>query len=531
MSAPQGRAFIHNFLGQAPAWYKITIVLFLLANPLLMWTMGPALTGWILLGEFIFTLAMALKCYPLQPGGLLAIEAVAIGLTSPASVLHKMEANFEVMLLLIFMVAGIFFLKDLLLYVFTRLLLGVRSKLLLSLLFSLAAALLSAFLDALTVTAVVITVCTGFYGIYHKVASGKSFQQSHDHGDDTAVEPLHKEDLERFRAFLRSLLMHAAVGTALGGVCTLVGEPQNLLIATKADWHFVEFFLRMAPITLPVLVTGLLTCVVLEWQGWFGYGQPLPRKVRAIMRRYASAQDRKRTDQNRAALIVQGLTAAWLVIGLATHAAAVGLIGLSVIILATAFTGIIEEHRLGSAFEEALPFTALLTVFFAVVAVISDQQLFVPVIEYVLHLDHNIQGPAFYLANGVLSAVSDNVFVATVYIDEVGHALLKGEISRDTFDMLAITINAGTNIPSVATPNGQAAFLFLLTSALAPLVRLSYGRMVLMALPYTLVMSVTGLLMTMTVLEPATEHMYRQGWIAHHEVAEYHPVGGSSGDH
>ena len=43
-----------------------------------------------------------------------------------------------------------------------------------------------------------------------------------------------------------------------------------------------------------------------------------------------------------------------------------------------------------------------------------------------------------------------------------------------------------------ATPNGQAAFLFLLTSALAPLFRLSYGRMVYMALPYTITMSITG---------------------------------------
>jgi NhaB family Na+:H+ antiporter len=51
--------------------------------------------------------------------------------------------------------------------------------------------------------------------------------------------------------------------------------------------------------------------------------------------------------------------------------------------------------------------------------------------------------------------------------------------------MLAVAINTGTNLPSVATPNGQAAFLFLLTSALAPLIRLSYGRMVWMALPYT----------------------------------------------
>ena len=125
------------------------------------------------------------------------------------------------------------------------------------------------------------------------------------------------------------------------------------------------------------------------------------------------------------------------------------------------------------------------------------------------------------MANGVLSAVSDNVFVATVYVDEVGQALLKGEIDRDTFDLLAVAINTGTNIPSVATPNGQAAFLFLLTSALAPLVRLSYGRMVVMALPYTIVMSITGLLMSMMALGPATEYLYENGWIEHHDVSEF----------
>jgi NhaB family Na+:H+ antiporter len=65
-------------------------------------------------------------------------------------------------------------------------------------------------------------------------------------------------------------------------------------------------------------------------------------------------------------------------------------------------------------------------------------------------------------------------------------------MTREHFETLAIAINTGTNLPSVATPNGQAAFLFLLTSAIAPLVRLSYGRMVWMALPYTVVMGTLG---------------------------------------
>ena len=90
--------------------------------------------------------------------------------------------------------------------------------------------------------------------------------------------------------------------------------------------------------------------------------------------------------------------------------------------------------------------------------------------------------------------ISDNVFVATVYINEVKAALDAGSISRQEFDTLAVAINTGTNLPSVATPNGQAAFLFLLTSAVAPLVRLSYGRMVIMAIPYTMVMGGVGLL-------------------------------------
>ena len=77
---------------------------------------------------------------------------------------------------------------------------------------------------------------------------------------------------------------------------------------------------------------------------------------------------------------------------------------------------------------------------------------------------------------------------------QVAEALAQGDITRQQFEHLTVAINTGTNIPSVATPNGQAAFLFLLTSSLAPLLRLSYGRMVVMALPYTVTMTGMGLL-------------------------------------
>ena len=135
----------------------------------------------------------------------------------------------------------------------------------------------------------------------------------------------------------------------------------------------------------------------------------------------------------------------------------------------------------------------MLAVFFAIVSVIHDQHLFSPVINYVLLQDPSIQPSVFFMANGILSAISDNVFVATIYINEINQAYLANTITRGQFEALAVAVNTGTNIPSIATPNGQAAFLFLLTSSLAPLINLSYLKMVKMALPYTIILTIVGL--------------------------------------
>ena len=187
-------------------------------------------------------------------------------------------------------------------------------------------------------------------------------------------------------------------------------------------------------------------------------------------------------------------------LGLAFHIAEVGLIGLVVIILATSFTGIVEEHRIGKAFEAALPFTALLVVFFVIVAAIHEQHLFEPLMRRVIAADGRTQAGLLYAATGVLSAISDNVFVASIYITEMKSAFMQGLMSREQFEMAAVAINTGTNIPSVATPNGQAAFLFMLTSTLAPLIRLGYARMIWMALPYFVVMTGVGLMSVLYLL-------------------------------
>lgn len=490
----------NNFLGTAPKWYKNLIILFLVLNPIIYTFLktfsddAGFILGWLVLGEFILTLAMALKCYPLQPGGLIAIETVLMGLTNSKNIYYEVALNLKVILLLVFMVAGIYFMKDFLLFIFTKLLVNVKNKRTLSLLFLISAAVLSAFLDALTVTAVLIAVAVGFYALYQETNSNPEYFRVEANDISSSAETA------QFQAFLRDLLMHGAVGTALGGVSTIVGEPQNLLIGSIAGWDFIEFFMRMLPISLPVFIFGLGTCYLIEKFKICGYGAELSDDIRSIIENYGLEEDKKRTSEQKTKLFVQFLVILILILSLALNVASVGLIGLMVIVLLTAFNGIIEEHKIGKAFEEALPFTALLVVFFVIVAVIHDQHLFSPVITYVLSLSSELQVPMFFLANGILSMMSDNVFVATIYISEVKEALDLGQISREQFDLLAIAINTGTNLPSVATPNGQAAFLFLLTSSIAPLIGLSYMRMVKMALPYTITLTIVGLLSVIYIL-------------------------------
>ena len=479
-----------QFLGNSPKWFKLAMLVFLVICYPATLLLGKVIMGWAFIVMFILTLAMALKCYPLQSGGLLGLAILAIGLTNKTSVWNEILSNLGVILLLVFMVSFIYFMKPLLIFVFGKILLKVKNKVVLSLIFSISAAFLSAFLDALTVIAVLITVFTAIYGVYEKIHSTMNI----DYDDDGTLDrkQLGGETLTEFRAFIRSLVMHGAVGTALGGVCTQVGEPQNLLISEKMGWDFMQFAAQMAHVTIPVFIAGLLTVIAVEVTKTFGFGAKLDPGVRKILKSYLTKEDDNRTRKDKYALIVQGVSGLLLIYGLANHVMPVGLIGLSLLVLVTALTGITEEHQIGKAFEESLPFVSLLVIFFIVVAMIHDQHLFTPIIQYVLAMPIEQQPRAFYLANGILSAISDNVFVATVYINEIKAAFDAGEIGREHFETLAVSINTGTNIPSIATPNGQAAFLFLLTSALAPVIRLGYMRMVIMALPYTIVLTIVG---------------------------------------
>jgi NhaB family Na+:H+ antiporter len=480
------RALATSFLGHTPRWYKQAVAASLVLNVAVFFVLGPLATGWLILAEFIFTLAMALKCFPLQPGGLLALQAVALGLTDTHAVYREVEHGLPVLLLVIFMVAGVHFLRGMLYRLISHILLGIHSRVVLNLVIIVVVAVFSAFLDALTLLAVLVAVSLGFYEVYHRVVSTKGYHEDPDLTDDY-VDELHRADLEQFRAVLRSMLMHGAIGTAIGGVCTLVGEPENIVIGTEAGWSFMEFFLHAAPSTIPTLLAGFATCLVIEKFKWFGYGAELPAGVRQILLDEDRRQRASHTAHDRLMLIAQGVVAVLLVLALAFHIAEIGLIGLAVIVIVSSIAGVTDEHHVAEAFMPGLPFASLLVVFYVIVAMIGSQHMFDPVIHWVLAMESRMQVFMIFVTNGALSAISDNVFVAAIYMKELKAAFDAGLTGRELFDAQSVAVVMGTGIPSMSTPNGQAAFLYLLTSQIAPLVRLGYGRMLWMALPYAIV--------------------------------------------
>jgi NhaB family Na+:H+ antiporter len=498
LQADSGRVsktILSSFLGKSPLWYKQTIIGFLVLNVLLYFTAGPLATSWVILSQFIFTLAMALKCFPLQPGGLLAIQMLFLGLTDAETVYREVEHGLPVLLLVIFMVAGVHFLREMLFRLINHVLLGIRSRILLNFATISLAALLSAFLDALTVLAVLAATATGFYEVYNRAISRTGYHDDSD-PDDAYIDTVQRKDLDDFRSMLRGVLMHGAVGTTLGGIFTLVGEPQNIMIGNEAGWSFMEFIRQVSIVAVPTLIAGLFMCLVLEKFRWFGYGTELPPGVRHILGEEDRKSRQASTIRDRYVLTAQIIVAFLMVLALALHIAEIGLIGLAVIVIVTTLMGVTEEHKLAEAFIPGLPFASLLVVFYAIVAMIESQHMFEPIINSVLQFHGDEQLLMIFLANGLLSAISDNVFVATIYMDPLKEAFEQGLTSREMFDAQSVAVVIGTAIPSMATPNGQAAFLFLLMSEIAPKIRLGYGRMVWMALPYFLICTlVSGIAM------------------------------------
>ncbi|MEJ2681968.1 MAG: hypothetical protein P8144_10980 [Gammaproteobacteria bacterium] len=123
-----GQAFWRNFLGSSPPIYKGVVLAFLILNPLALIRFGYTVSAGLILMEFIVLLLMRLACHPLQAGGLIALQAVIMGLTTPAAITEDLLRIYPVFILIIFMLSGILFARELLFVLFTRIFLRIAPQ-------------------------------------------------------------------------------------------------------------------------------------------------------------------------------------------------------------------------------------------------------------------------------------------------------------------------------------------------------------------------------------------------------------------
>ncbi len=119
-----------------------------------------------------------------------------------------------------------------------------------------------------------------------------------------------------------------------------------------------------------------------------------------------------------------------------------------------ALTGVTDEHAIGKAFTESLPFTALLTVFATLLWRLRivqhlSRRLFSCLASLSEHAQLTLHSISLTACYGPPSP--DNVFVGTIYI-EAKAAMEETALSAKQFELLAVAINTGTSLPSVATP-------------------------------------------------------------------------------
>jgi NhaB family Na+:H+ antiporter len=451
---------------------------------------GPAAAGWLLILSVVATFTTAHKVFPLAGAGVLTIFGLLLGLTSVHAWEHEIEANVKVLLLIACMVPAIHFFKDLLEASFSALLVKIEKKVNLAVAFYAFGAVSSAFFDALTVGAMVLTALGGLYLTYESVRHAAEMERG-----DPILDVEARQRLDDFRAFLRQLLMVLLVGTMTGGLSTLVGEPQNYQVGEMWGWGFQDYFVRLVPISAPVLVAGLGVTWLLEGTALgriFGYGTQLPSSIRSYLSLQAQELALKRTPADRRRLQVQAVAGVLLVAALGLQLASIGLLGLITMVVVSTAMGKVAESRYVPAYHAAMPFFALLLIFFGAVSIIHEQHLFDGLMQWIVSLSEQQRLLAMFLETGIVSSVSDNVFVACAHASNVQKLVEEGLVSAEAGDKLAIAIIAGTNIVSIATPNGQAAFLLAICSETAAHLQLRYTRMLWMAVPYTVILSVVG---------------------------------------
>lgn len=204
-------------------------------------------------------------------------------------------------------------------------------------------------------------------------------------------------------------LIAEVLSSNIGGASTLVGDPPNIIIASRAGLSFNDFLLHMAPLVIIVLAVFTLLLPVI-FRGSFAVAPDRAAEVMALNEREAIRDPKL--------LVKCGLVLAAVFAAFIGHSvihiepALVALLGAGTLIL---ITGVDREHYLGSIEWETL-------LFFAGLFVLVGALVKTGVIASLARLageatggDPLLAAMAILLVSAVLSGVIDNIpYVATM---------------------------------------------------------------------------------------------------------------------
>jgi len=204
-------------------------------------------------------------------------------------------------------------------------------------------------------------------------------------------------------------LIAEALSSNIGGAATLVGDPPNIIIASRGGLSFNDFLIHMAPLVL-VLMGVFVGLCWLMWGRTFRYDPERAAEVMALNEKEAIA-DRKLLWQS---LAVLGLVLAAFVLHPVLHyePSVVALLGAGVLV---AFTKVTTEQSLAEVEWPTL-------VFFAGLFVMVGALVHTGVIEQVSRAaveatagQPELTTMGLLFGSAVVSAIVDNIpFVATM---------------------------------------------------------------------------------------------------------------------
>jgi Na+/H+ antiporter NhaD/arsenite permease-like protein len=204
-------------------------------------------------------------------------------------------------------------------------------------------------------------------------------------------------------------LLAEVMASNIGGAATLVGDPPNIIIASRADLSFNDFLVHMAPMVVVLMVVFCLLCRWL-FRGAFTYDPERVAEVMALEEKEAIT-DRRLLIQS---LLVLGLVVAAFVLHPVLHyePAIVALLGAGLLVAATKVT---TEQALEEVEWPTLVFFAGL---FVMVGSLVETGVIGDISKTAAEATEGRLGAASMLllwASAGLSAIVDNIpYVATM---------------------------------------------------------------------------------------------------------------------